>query len=1108
MFMKKQFSSLFTLFATIAPAFAQFPTGADALGQTAWYFDNNGTGPSIAGADANLRDAYETEPRQISPDGSMLEFDGGTYSGNDIVIAIISDGIAPHPEFFVPGGAIGADWPNLAGQEGNATVLMALGLSPNPGLTPGNVFALPTSGSDLTGTAMAGLVRASNDGAGISGIAYNSSLLPIRLTGSTSRNAADDATALLHRLGSLGNFDPTLDASIYNASFGAATSNNLNVRNLRLIPLSDTVEEAFRTGTLQGRGGSGAIYVFPAGDLAAIGANSNYDGYANSPYTIAVGAFTDTGVRAEYSEPGANLIVSAPSGGGSRDLMVPSFTLGAIPQPFGPIPPNLVYSPPTPPASQLAINFSGGSGFRTDEGGTNAAASIASSVIALMLEARSEVMRADPGVAALGWRDVQDILIRSARQIDPNDTDWIFNGAGIRFNHNYGAGAIDASAAVRMAEEAVILPAREQIEQGQVFGQLVPDNTGTPFIASFDFSDEENLRIEHVVVNVTALGGRRSDLDINLVSPSGTISRLAESSAGGAETNISRYPFMTARNWGETSRGVWTVTITDRVSGEQMEVDNIGITVFGTATEDTPANTAPVLLSDFVIEGVQGQPLNTEIVVVGLSPDGLSFSDLPEGLTLEVREESGQQRFFVVGAPVNAGAQRATLNLQGPGGSGTQNIIFSIEPVSNTFGDAIGINGLDGRSGGDLPWEIVTDTNGETNVFDGTEAIASSGNLSDNQQSIFTFDNVPGEIATFYWRVNSETSSDRLYVSNGGPAPQNWLAFIDGDVDYDIVGVQLGGSRGDTIQWTFAKDAFDNVNIPTDRGFVDQLELFESAELFLDDPNPASSPGGVVQQAGMNFVPLFDSRTIWVPVDDPIRAGNRVLKASKIGGGQQVSLSYWAPATSTASILTFDYLVSSEVGNDVLEVLVNGVPAAGMIDGIDFPAIEISGEVAAWGTISVPLTANQRNFVQIIYRKNSTVSSGSDTAWIDDITISQSRPAPLNTEIDTDGDGFTDFQELAFGGDKDVKDNTLKNIPVLVHDGGNFMTLEVPFDPTVSGVDYQLQQSIDLDNWVDIDVPVAISEIRNGVNIHEIPVFVGPDMPMTFYRLQARPRTN
>jgi len=48
--------------------------------------------------------------------------------------------------------------------------------------------------------------------------------------------------------------------------------------------------------------------------------NSNYDGYANAIQTIAIGATDSQGARAYYAEPGANVVVCAPSSGAAPAL--------------------------------------------------------------------------------------------------------------------------------------------------------------------------------------------------------------------------------------------------------------------------------------------------------------------------------------------------------------------------------------------------------------------------------------------------------------------------------------------------------------------------------------------------------------------------------------------------------------------------------------------------------------------------------------------------------------------------------------------------------------------------------------------------------------------
>ena len=80
-----------------------------------------------------------------------------------------------------------------------------------------------------------------------------------------------------------------------------------------------------------------------------------------------------------------------------------------------------------------------------------------SGVVALMLDANPD----------LGWRDVQNILAYSAREIgsgvgggatSSEEHEWFYNnagnwnGGGLHFSNDYGYGSVDAYNAVRMAE--------------------------------------------------------------------------------------------------------------------------------------------------------------------------------------------------------------------------------------------------------------------------------------------------------------------------------------------------------------------------------------------------------------------------------------------------------------------------------------------------------------------------------------------------------------------------------------------------------------------------------------------------------------------------------
>jgi len=63
-----------------------------------------------------------------------------------------------------------------------------------------------------------------------------------------------------------------------------------------------------------GRGGLGTIFVRSAGDGRGIEQDANDSGYASDPRVIAVASVLPNGQVASYSDPGACLLVAAPSG--------------------------------------------------------------------------------------------------------------------------------------------------------------------------------------------------------------------------------------------------------------------------------------------------------------------------------------------------------------------------------------------------------------------------------------------------------------------------------------------------------------------------------------------------------------------------------------------------------------------------------------------------------------------------------------------------------------------------------------------------------------------------------------------------------------------------
>ncbi|NDB96572.1 MAG: hypothetical protein EBZ78_10520, partial [Verrucomicrobia bacterium] len=323
---------------------------------------------------------------------------------------------------------------------------------------------------------------------------------------------------------------------------------------------------ALKSASETGRNGKGTIFTWAGGNggsATTLVDNSNYDGYANSIYTIAVAAFDSQSKRSYYSEPGANLVVTAPSSGASPALGITTVDR-------------------TGSSGYNTSSSASGGDYTSDFGGTSSATPTVSGIVALILEANPN----------LGWRDVQEVLMRSAKKVNPSDADWKTPIApdNINHNHNFGSGLIDATAAVNLAKTWANLAAQKSLVSTQASLSVpIPDNSATGATRTFDFS-ASNLRVEHVTVKLSVGTVPKGQLEVSLTSPSGTVSRLSEKHSDATNT-YSGWTFMTVRNWGENSRGTWTLKVADRTSGTVGTLTAAEVTIYG--TDAVPTNPPP-----------------------------------------------------------------------------------------------------------------------------------------------------------------------------------------------------------------------------------------------------------------------------------------------------------------------------------------------------------------------------------------------------------------------------------------------------------------------------------------------------------------------------------
>ena len=484
--------------------------------------------------------AKKASDAKITTVWDQRDSSGNLIRGTGITIGIVDDGVQ-------------MDHPDLAANISPTYRYSWVGSNVND----------PTPGAtDNHGTCVSGVAAAVGfNGLGVSGVAPSATIAPLRFLGTT------DSDALMEAF-----------------SYGGA---NIRVKNNSWVygtvsptPLSSAERESLATSA-----NAGVITLFCAGNAQNVVSsiptngrptsdNVNLHEIQNSVYTLPVAAVNDQAIQCTYSTPGASIIISAPSG---RDGVRPQGTTTTDRTA------NNGYNTLTTTSDYTDRDYT------ENFNGTSSACPVVSGVTALVLQANS----------SLNWRDVKEIYIRSATKNDSGDSDWARNGAGFWFNHKYGAGLINASDAVRLAKNWSNLGTMTYVSVPlSSLPSTIRDNNSSGLMKYFDTRSLSGLRVEHATVTTDITHSDRGELQIQLTSPSGTTSRLAElhepgallSSSGplipytGADrSNYKNWTFSTVHNWGEDSRGLWKLKIADRVSGNTGTLNSATLKLYGTA---------------------------------------------------------------------------------------------------------------------------------------------------------------------------------------------------------------------------------------------------------------------------------------------------------------------------------------------------------------------------------------------------------------------------------------------------------------------------------------------------------------------------------------------
>ncbi len=478
-------------------------TGSDPLIGDQWHLNNTGQTGGTPGEDAGVFNAWN---RTL---------------GSSVRVAVVDDAIEVTHEDLV------------------ANVVPGKSFNYRPARL-GSSFPLPCNTSDSHGTAVAGLVSASrNNARGGSGVAPETELVGFNAlaTGIDS----DIADALNKDLAEI---------SLYNNSWGSPDNGKLNTAESSFI-------QAIDNGIRNGRGGKGAIFVFPAGNGGCYAQdqsgqcyreNSNYDGYVNKLGQITACAVDHDGKRPFYGETGANFLVCGNSSNNTTLITTTDIQ----------------------------------NRYRSTFSGTSASTPIVAGVAALILAENPQ----------LTWRDVQQILIRTARKNDSADSGWTTD-FGLNFNPRYGFGTVDAEAAVALASTWTSIGGSESLKQCGPFSSAPNVGLADPSPA---IDTQEDIiavsgcsidRIEFIEVKPTATHEYGGDLRISLTSPAGLVSPLAServcSSTGPRDAcgPYSDWPFGLVRHMDEPSNGNWTLRVADAAVQDTGSFDRWSITFHG-----------------------------------------------------------------------------------------------------------------------------------------------------------------------------------------------------------------------------------------------------------------------------------------------------------------------------------------------------------------------------------------------------------------------------------------------------------------------------------------------------------------------------------------------
>ncbi|XP_076102317.1 furin-like protease kpc-1 isoform X3 [Mytilus galloprovincialis] len=369
------------------------------------------------------------------------------------------------------------------------------------------------------GTRCAGEVAAQADNHMCSvGVAYNAKIGGVRMLDGDVTDSVEATSLSLNQQ----------HIQIYSASWGPDDDG-------RTVDGPATLaRKAFFDGITKGRGGLGSIYVWASGNGGRDGDSCNCDGYTNSIHTLSISSATEYGNIPWYSEACSSTLATTYSSGSGGEKQIVTTDLRKT--------------------------------CTETHTGTSASAPLAAGLVALALEA-------NPG---LTWRDMQHIVVHTAKKANLKADDWIVNGVNRSVSHSFGYGLMDAGAMVRLARNWTKVPEQHICEiRSRDVDKPIPMNGKITVYLDTDGCEgtlDHVKYLEHIQARITLTASRRGEIQIFLISPMGTRSTLlARRAHDNSREGFNNWAFMTTHSWGETAKGTWILEIENGASSSQLK---------------------------------------------------------------------------------------------------------------------------------------------------------------------------------------------------------------------------------------------------------------------------------------------------------------------------------------------------------------------------------------------------------------------------------------------------------------------------------------------------------------------------------------------------------